>query len=176
MYTRTMWSRVKAWCRRGDLWALCGVGLGLLLLLVRWWFLHAGGEELQREVRRAQAEYEELRPIIREVSEFKTRQNSLQSLIIDLIERPKLFQATEAVLAASEPDVFLERLELHGLDVRILARADEDRSIQRFMDSLRENGGFLEVTGSDEAPNDDQVPSRFVVRGELQVPWPGVDE
>ena len=87
-----------------------------------------------------------------------------------------MFQATEAVLAASEPDVFLERLEVRGLEVRILVRADEERVVRRFVGSLRENGGFREVSAGDDTPGDAPMPSRFVVRGELDVPWPGVEE
>ena len=59
-----MGSRGKEWRRGWGLWALCGAGLGLVLLLVRWGFLYTEGEDLQREIRRAQAEYEELHPSI----------------------------------------------------------------------------------------------------------------
>lgn len=155
---------------------LCGAGLGLLLVLVPWWFLHAEGEEFQGRVRVAQAEAEEQRPIIREVRGLKARRESLESLIIGLLERPKLFQATEAVLTAAEPDVVLERLEVSGLETRILARADDERTVERFIDSLRESGAFLEVSTGDGDRDDAPVPPRFEVRGELRPPWAGVEE
>ncbi len=171
-----MWSRVKAWCRRWDCWVLCGVGLALVLVLARWWVLNDEGEALQLEVQRTQAELEELQPIIEQVNELKTRQDRLQSLIVDLIERPRLFKATEAVLTASQDDVDLERLDVHGLEVRILARADDDQAIRSFLGSLQESRDFLQIGKSEDAVDDPPVPPRFVVHGELDMPWPEVEE
>jgi Tfp pilus assembly protein PilN len=175
VYTPTMWSRVRAWWRSPDFWALCGVALGLVLVLARWQSLHAAGEDLQREIWQAEAEAEGLRPIVQEVRALKERRDSLQSLLVDLVERPTLFQATESVLTALGSDIALERLDLDGLEARIFVRAGDERAVRRFIDSLREDGGFSEVRAGDdleEAP----VPPRFVVLGELRMPWPGGGE
>ena len=62
-----MWSRVRASWRRPDFWALCGVALGLMLVLMRWQALHAEGEDLQREIRQAKVEADGLGPVVQEV-------------------------------------------------------------------------------------------------------------
>ncbi len=155
---------------------LCGAALGLLLLLGRWWGLRAEGEALRREIRRSRAEVAELEPTIQQVREEKARHRRLESRVVDLGERAKLHQATDAVLTALGPDILLERLEVRGLEVRILARADDDRAVQRFVETLREGGGFDAIRRGDEPPAEAPAAPRFVVRGELDVPWPGAEE
>ncbi len=166
----------KTLSRRPDFWLLCGIALGLLLVLARWRSLHAEGEDLQHQIRLAQAEAEELRPIILEVKAFQARQKSFESLITDLAQRPRLFVVTETVLAASAPDVVLERLDVHGREVRIQARADDERVVQRFIDSLRESELFLQASASDAPVDAAPDPPRFVVLGELRPPGTGGEE
>ncbi len=96
--------------RRHDVWVLCGLAIGLLLILVRWGALRAEGNDLQRRVDQAQAEYDELEPIVQEVKGLKTMQGSLESLISDLARRHRLFQVATAALEVADPGVALERL------------------------------------------------------------------
>ncbi len=76
-----MTSGAKASNPRSDLWALCGVVvLGLVLVLARWWALDVEGQGLEREIRRSQAEWEELEPALEEVKGLKARQEGLRQI------------------------------------------------------------------------------------------------
>ncbi len=164
----------QAGSRRSDLWALCGVALGLLLVLARWWSLDAEGQELEREARRSQAKWQELEPVLEEVKGLKARQQSLESLITDLVRRHKLCQLAAAVLAP-EPGVVLGGLDVRGFEVEILARADDERAVQRWIEALEADGEFA-AAGGDDALEAAPEPPRFSVRGELLLSGPGGGE
>ena len=155
--------------RRSDFWVLCGVVIGLLLVLGRWWSLHAEGQELERIVEIAETEYRKLEPIVPEVKGLRDRQRSLESVIMDLVRRRRLFQVSAAALEAPSSDVVLESLEVHGLEVEIVAQADDNGAVQVFVDALEQSEGFRQVS-VDDSPGDDPPPQRFVIRGELGSP------
>ncbi len=161
-----MSNRENGWSRRPIFWALCGVALGLVLVLGRWWALGAEGKELEAEVRRFQSEYQELEPIVGEVKGLKGRQQRLQSLIGDLVQRHRLFQVAAAVLEAPEPGGVVESMDAREDEVEILARADDEAAVRGLIRALEATGGFRQ-DGVDAAPDDAPGTRRFVVRGEL---------
>ncbi len=160
---------------RSGYWVLCGVVLGLLLVLGRWWILHSEGEALEREVRIHQAEWQELEPVIEEVRGLKARQGSLGSSITDLARRHKLFGLAAAVLASPVPGVTLDGLDVRGFEVEILARAGDEQALRRWLEALEADGGF-ELGAEDGALAGAPEPPRFVARGELLLSGPGGEE
>ncbi len=169
-----MTSREQGRGQPPGVWVLCGVGLGLLLVLGRWWSLHAEGEDLQREVRRIEAEWEELEPVVQEVKELKARRDSLESLISDFLRRHKLFQVAAGALRLPEPGVALEGLDVRGFEVEILAQADDERAVRRWIETLEKGGGFQ--AGGDAALEEAPESERFIVRGELLLSGMGGEE
>ncbi len=170
-----MTSGAKAWSRRSDLWALCGVALGLVLVLARWWALDAEGQVFERELRRSQSEWKELEPALEEVKGLKARQEGLESLITDFVRRHKLFQLAAVVLRVPEPGVVLGGLDVRGFEVEILARADDEQALRRWVETLETDAGF-EIGAEGDALEAAPEPPRFVVRGELLLSGPGDGE
>ncbi len=157
---------MKSESHRLDFWVLCGVALGLLLILVRWWSFRAEGEALQREIQITQAEVEEFEPVIEEVKGLKARRQRLESLITGLVRRHRLFHLAAAVLTEPESGVVLESLDVRGFEVEIVARADDEQAGRRWIDALERDGGFSHF-GDEAAPGGAPDPLRLVVRGEL---------
>ncbi len=170
-----MSSRRQARNRRSALWALCGVALGLALVLFRWSALRAEGQELGSELQRGQTEWEELEPVIEEVRELKAQQESLESLISDLARRQKLCQLAAVTLEVPEPGVVLGGLDVRGFEVEILTRADDEKALRRWIEKLEASAAF-EIGAEDGALETAPEAPRFVVRGELLLSGPGGGE
>ncbi len=157
---------MKPVSRRLEFWVLCGVALGLLLVLASWWSLRAEGEALRREVQITQAELGELEPVIEEVKGLKARRQSLESLITGLVRRHRLFQLATAVVTEPVSGVVLESLDVRGFEVEIVVRAADEEAGRRWIDALERDGGFSHF-GDQAAPGGAPDPPRLVVRGEL---------
>ena len=158
--------------RSASFWLLSGLVLGLLLLVGSWSSLRAESEEVRREIRLAQAEYDELEPFYREVRELKARKESLESLLADVGLRSRLVEVSQAVVTASELDLFVERLDVSGSAVGIVGRAEDPQALRRFNESLRGNEICSAV---DPSVAETSTPSRFEVRCRWHSPEPGGD-
>ena len=135
------------------------LALGLLVGLVGggvwWWMVKGDRDEVRAQVQRAQEEVDELRPIIQEVEDFKTKRASLTQKI-EVIEDLKRRQTGPVYImdqvSRALPDLlWLNDMAVRGNRVELRGEAFNTNAIAAFIGNLDQVPEFREPEPGDVA-------------------------
>lgn len=117
-----------------------GLVLGALVAGAWWYRLNSELTQKQREVRAAQARYEELRPIIEQVEEFKRKSQDLENkvrVIKELKAKQKgPVQIMDAVSSALPELLWLDDMAVTGQVVTLRGQAFNTNAVASFIENL----------------------------------------
>lgn len=127
---------------------LLGLIPGLAATGVYWWMLHSELDAKKAQVRDRQRQYDELKPIIAEVDEFK-KKTALLEQKIDVINTLKSNQAgpvliMDYVSRALPEMVWLDKMEVNNNTIKINGRATNENAVANFIDNLDKVEEFKE--------------------------------
>ena len=127
---------------------VAGIVLGLLAAGGWWWIKNSQLSEVQGRVRSARAEFAELEPIIRQVEEFKLKQEDLErkvAIIKDLKEKQKGPVAVMDRVSRALPDlVWLDRLTVTDDRVALAGKAFNANAVAAFIENIDRVDLFME--------------------------------
>lgn len=119
---------------------IAGLVLGALIAGAWWYRLNSELHEKQRLVRAAQARYEELRPIIQQVEEFKQKSQDLENkvrVIKELKAKQKgPVQIMDAVSKALPELLWLDDMSVIGQTVTLRGKAFNTNAVATFIENL----------------------------------------
>ncbi len=125
-----------------------GVAVGLLVSAGWWYFLNSDLKEVGAEVRRAEREVAELRPILQEVNDFKAKQRELDrkiNVINDLtLKQEGPVQIMDQVSHALPDLVWIRSMNFRGQTVDLLGTAFNTNAIASFIENLDKVPEFRE--------------------------------
>lgn len=129
------------------------IGVGLLVIGIRWWVLNSQIKELDENIRRAQAEVTRLEAILREVKDFEEKRARLQKKV-DLINQLKQNQRGPVRLmdevSKALPDLlWLDRMEYRGNTINLNGRAFNPPAVANFLENLKRVPSFQEPVMKD---------------------------
>ena len=124
------------------------IGIGLLVIGIRWWVLNSQMKELDENIRRAQAEVTRLEAILREVKDFEDKRARLQKKV-DLINQLKQNQRGPVRLmdevSKALPDLlWLDFMEYRGDTINLRGRAFNPPAVSNFIENLKRVPAFQE--------------------------------
>lgn len=132
---------------------IAGIAIGLIVVGIWWFLLNGKLNAVDEEVRRAEREVEELRPIIEEVEAFKAKQAELERKI-DVIKNLKKNQKGPVEImdkvSRALPDLlWLNRMTVRGTSVDITGQALNTNAIAAFIENLDKVPEFEEPDTQD---------------------------
>jgi type IV pilus assembly protein PilN len=131
-----------------NLLLIAGILLGVLAAGGWWYVVNSELSALERKVRDAKAEYEKLRPIIQEVSEYKQTKEDLEKKV-QVINNLKSNQKgpvhiMDQVSKAVPELLWLEQMSVRGKQVSLKGQAFNPNAIATFIQRLDEVQEFAE--------------------------------
>ncbi len=129
---------------------ILGAGLLIGLLVVgAWWFsLHSKIRAVDQQIATAQAEVDELRPILEEVADFKAKQEELKrkiEVIKDLsLKQQGPVQIMDEVSRALPELLWLGTMEFRGQTVDLAGTAFNTNAVASFIENLGKVPEFKE--------------------------------
>ena len=131
-----------------NLLLLAGVILGVLIAGGWWWMLNSELGGAEDKVRRAQARYAELEPIIKEVEDFKRKKEDLErkvNVIQDLKQKQQGPVHIMDMISKALPElVWLESMQVTGQTVTLRGGAMNTNAIAAFIENLDKVPEFKE--------------------------------
>ncbi|MEM7583913.1 MAG: pilus assembly protein PilM [Acidobacteriota bacterium] len=125
-----------------------GVAAGLLVSAGWWFMLNGELKDIGAEVRRAEREVAELRPILQEVNDFKAKQRELErkiNVINDLtLKQEGPVQIMDQVSNALPDLVWLSTMNFRGRTVDLVGTAFNTNAIASFIENLDKVPEFRE--------------------------------
>ena len=125
-----------------------GVALGLLVAGVWWLILNGKISAVDADIRVAQREVDELRPILKEVNDFKAKQRELErkiSVINDLtLKQEGPVHIMDRVSRALPDLVWLRSMNFRGRTVDLVGTAFNTNAIASFIENLDKVPEFRE--------------------------------
>lgn len=130
-----------------------GLVLGILVVLLQWYRLSNQIEELDTQVQTKQAEVNELRPILDEVEDFKSKQEELKRKI-EVIEELTLKQQGPVHImdqvSKSLPELlWLTQMNFRGQTVDLSGTAFNTSAVAAFIENLSKVKEFKEPDPQD---------------------------
>lgn len=124
------------------------IGIGILVIGIRWWVLNSQIKELDENIRRAQAEVTRLEAILREVKDFEEKRARLQKKV-DLINQLKQNQRGPVRLmdevSKALPDLlWLDFMEYRGNTINTRGKAFNPPAVSNFIENLKRVPAFQE--------------------------------
>lgn len=128
--------------------AFAGILIGIVVLGGWWWALAREQATNRVAIREAQAEVERLKPIIREVEDYKRKQAELERKI-DVIKRLQEnqkgpVQVMDFISRALPELLWLERMTMNGNRITLTGRAFNTNAVANFIDNLDKVAEFQE--------------------------------
>jgi type IV pilus assembly protein PilN len=121
--------------------ALLGIG-------VYWWLLRSQLKEVERQIVVANREIEELKPILKEVEDYKKKKAELEhkiKVINDLKAAQRgPVQLMDHVSRALPELLWLDRMDVRGSSVSLRGRAFNTNAVAAFLENLGKVPGFRE--------------------------------
>ncbi len=130
-----------------------GVGIGLLVAVGWWMTINSQIKEVDANIRVAQREVNELRPILEEVNNFKTKQRELErkiKVINDLtLKQQGPVHIMDRVSKALPDLVWLKSMNFRGRSVDLIGTAFNTNAIASFIENLDKVPEFKEPDTKD---------------------------
>lgn len=131
-----------------NLLLLAGLILGVLIAGGWWWVLNSKLGDAEDKVRRAEARYAELEPIIKEVEDFKKKKEDLERkvhVIQDLKRKQQGPVHIMDMISKALPElVWLESMQVTGQTVTLRGGAMNTNAIAAFIENLDKVPEFKE--------------------------------
>lgn len=122
--------------------------LGLIGAAGRWWMLRAEEGRMTERVRAAQREVDELKPVLKEVADYKAKKEQLErkiAVINQLKENQRGPVRIMDQVSRALPDLlWLDRLDLTGNNIVMRGRAFNPNAIANFLENLGKVPEFQE--------------------------------
>ena len=156
-----------------------GLLIGLIVVGVWWYLLNSELKEVNAKVRTAQEEVERLRPIIKEVDDFKAKEATLKNkieVIKDLKRKQEGPVQIMDQISRAVPDLlWLDRMTLQGNFVTLQGQAFNTNAVAAFIENLDEVPEFKEPDPKNVQKNRDGSSYSFQINFSF-VPQIPVDE
>ncbi len=133
-----------------NLLLVAGIILGLLAAGGWWYVTNAKVSSVNRQVREAEAEFEKLRPIIKEVNDFKRKQTDLENnvAVIKNLKRQQKgpVHIMDRVSRAVPELLWLDSMTVRGNRIGLRGKAFNTNAVAAFIQNLDEVEEFNEPT------------------------------
>ena len=125
-----------------------GLVLGLLIAAFQWWSLNSDIKSLDGQIRTAQREVDELRPILEEVNDFKAKKEDLQRKIDIINELTLLKEGPVHIMdqvSRALPDLlWVTQMNVRGRRVDLTGTAFNTNAVAAFIENLDKVPEFRE--------------------------------
>lgn len=144
-----------------NLMLIAGLVVGALVFGGRWYMLNSDLEAVKGDIRRANAEYEQLKPRIKEVQDFEAKKATLESKIGVIKDLKRAQQGPVTIMdhiSRSLPDlVWLEGMDIRGNLVTMRGQAFNTNAVAAFIGKLNDVEVFSEPNARNIAAGNGDV-------------------